>query len=73
MKVITRLDRLFKGTFSREKWKKKVIRGIDLDLNKDSFHSFRVYHRRRINTEEKAKVVAAAWGTECRASYFAPG
>ena len=22
-------------------------------------------HRRRINTEEKAKVVAAAWGTEC--------
>ena len=21
-------------------------------------------HRRRINTEEKAKVVAAAWGTE---------
>ena len=24
-----------------------------------------VSHRRRINTEEKAKVVAAIWGTEC--------
>ena len=23
------------------------------------------YHRRRINTEEKATVVAAVWGTEC--------
>ena len=35
-------------------------------------------HRRRIKTEEKAKVVTAVWGTEliqiyCRASYFAQG
>ena len=34
-------------------------------------------HRRRTKTEEKAKVVAAAWGTEFlinfRTSYFAPG
>ena len=34
-------------------------------------------YRRRVNTEEKAKVVAAAWGGRidsipCRASYFAP-
>ena len=29
-------------------------------------------HRRKIYTEEKAKVVAAIWGTEC-ASYFALG
>ena len=34
--------------------------------------------RRRIKTEEKAKVVAAVWGTEfdlfpCHTSYFAPG
>ena len=38
-----------------------------------------VNHRRRIKTEEKAKVVAAAWGTAlidsipCHPSYFAPG
>ena len=36
------------------------------------------YHRRRIYTKEKAKVVAAVWSTEFinfvrRASYFAPG
>ena len=35
-------------------------------------------HRRRINTEEKAKVVAAVWGNKtvsipCRASYFVLG
>ena len=35
-------------------------------------------HRRKFYTEEKAKVVAAAWGDRfysipCRASYFAPG
>ena len=35
-------------------------------------------HRRRINTEEKAKVVAASWGDRiysnpCLASYFALG
>ena len=36
-------------------------------------------HRKRINTEEKAKVVAAVWGTELirflamHASYFALG
>ena len=33
-------------------------------------------HRRRIYTEEKAKVVATVWGTEhiqFLASYFAPG
>ena len=35
----------------------------------------RLKHRRRINTEEKANVVAAVWGQNfsipCRASYFA--
>ena len=28
------------------------------------FYNYVVYHRRRIKTEEKAKVVAAVWGTE---------
>ena len=36
----------------------------DSDYFRDSVW-FSNYHRRRINTEEKAKVVAAAWGTEC--------
>ena len=40
--------------------------------------SYSVSHRRRIYTEEKAKVVAAVWGTEfipflCRASCFVTG
>ena len=30
------------------------------------------YHRRRINTEEKAKVVASVWGTECIQFLAAP-
>ena len=32
-------------------------------------------HKRRIKTEEKAKVVAVAWvdSIPCRASFFAPG
>ena len=44
---------------------------------KHSFYNIGT-HRRRIKTEEKAKVVTAVWGTEliqiyCRASYFAQG
>ena len=37
--------------------------------------SFIFHHRRRINTKEKAKVVAAVWGMElipCCTSYFTP-
>ena len=49
------------------------VRGPDAILNGDSVYlttyaaihlSVRSAHRRRIYTEEKAKVVAAVWGTE---------
>ena len=41
------------------------IAGDDWDSSQASGCSVLQYHRRRINTEEKAKVVAAVGGTEC--------
>ena len=57
---------------------------LPTDVTGESERTFRIsildgeFHRRRIKTEEKAKVGAAAWGGRidfipCRASYFAPG